>query len=728
MNNYQLDNTSVYLGGQCKWDMVVERAGDGVLKVSGFQLTPLSNNVPFNYQSDITRINTSHSENIRRLYSSVKDNFWWTSPNNVNPGGGWDYSCFRGPRRLKSYGIYEKQFGYLQPLWLEHIDNDSHLEFVFDICIDGGSGSPIDTITLSLENNNIGDFHDRFVNYLNAWLDYVNVRGDKGNNKVLNISLDDYTATIDGVNISTGQRSGEINVDYLVTNLLSQERPLMEGDYILSTLFKDHNIITSQLFNFNFCFNIKDILDPSLIYIIGKNRLKINCSAKIVGPSSTNLPLMRLHTNYEFIDKDVSNPYIILDSIEANGYSIDQIKPVEWISSDPDKEYKNVLDYLCDNTDPTLSTKNKLTQPIIHWGYCEGDNTFNAYEGYNEIYNEISEIDVQEDSVKVTIKEYPIKSTNGVNILDFPINYIDGSNNYTWILPKQAIYIRQDIDRDSLVNINRFFTLYMETYGLTIDDCADFWGVKDVNYESNLKDKKVMLIIVQSEELLSTLRTYIPFISTFIVPNAYICGKTSNNDYVIISQESTLQSIIAGLETTISMKDLCELLKVIKHIITDGNNGHYIKFDKELGVSRDDTGGQAYYKVDTVDTFPYRKDGNLRPFFVEHDDNKYENYVYGLDKDGSIIRIESNPNNVYEWLWIGGDNLIAYTPAVVNFEWIKTPNTEETLVDHLKELFKSYYGEDNADYIFNLYNYDFTYNYSGDNYENITYTGKLTLK
>ena len=201
MNNYQLNNTSVYIGGQCKWDIVVDRVADGRLEVSEFQLTPLSNVVPFNKKSKSRLINTSHSENIKKFVANVKEDFWNTKPD-ISTHTGIDVSYLRGPRRLKQYEVYKKQFGYLQPMWLEQIHDGSYLKFTFYVYVEGGDGgrTMIDSSSLSLGKGD-GVFHNQFVDYLNKWFKYLNITPGEnsimdGNDKVMDFSIDKRAATI----------------------------------------------------------------------------------------------------------------------------------------------------------------------------------------------------------------------------------------------------------------------------------------------------------------------------------------------------------------------------------------------------------------------------------------------------------------------------------------------------------------------------------------------------
>ena len=134
MNNYQLNNTSVLLGGQCKWDIVLA-CNNGELSVGGFQLTPLADNIPFNKKGDVGYLNTNHSDTLKNFYNDIKENFWSTTPSliNVDPTHSYDPTYISGFRRMSCYSVYKKQFSYLVPLWLEYLSSDEYLKFKFTV-------------------------------------------------------------------------------------------------------------------------------------------------------------------------------------------------------------------------------------------------------------------------------------------------------------------------------------------------------------------------------------------------------------------------------------------------------------------------------------------------------------------------------------------------------------------------------------------------------------------
>ena len=69
MENFQLFRTNILLGGQMKWDLILDSQED-VLIVSDFHLSPISLSSPYNRYSDESLLNYSHSDNIKKFYNN----------------------------------------------------------------------------------------------------------------------------------------------------------------------------------------------------------------------------------------------------------------------------------------------------------------------------------------------------------------------------------------------------------------------------------------------------------------------------------------------------------------------------------------------------------------------------------------------------------------------------------------------------------------------------------
>ena len=190
MNNYQLYHTNILLGGQMKWDLILDLSNNDLV-VSDFHLTPISNNVPYNKYSKDQLLNYKHEENVSRFYKKISGHFYkemvdsklsseWPIIKDSDKfqdthDGQYEMGCNRA-----LYKVYEKQFEFLCPVWLEHLDGD--LSFEISILSKFG-GTPLITKVLKLSKGNYstpeGIYHDKFTNYFNSYI--YNIGLDKGN-------------------------------------------------------------------------------------------------------------------------------------------------------------------------------------------------------------------------------------------------------------------------------------------------------------------------------------------------------------------------------------------------------------------------------------------------------------------------------------------------------------------------------------------------------------------
>ena len=469
MNNFQLNNTSVYLGGQCKWDIVLGNY-NGQIYIQGFQLTPLSNNVPFNKKGSIDHLNENHSYTLKKYCDSIKENLWSIAPdfNQKLTKDNIDYysdnSFTAGLRRTSCYPVYHKQFECLQPVWLEKLDDDSYLKFSFNLY----SGADKDKKILGSKSfdlnylDSAGDekkeklfsFHNKFVKYFYDWLKMLNIIGI-GNNKVINLDLQNNIAQIEGVSTISGQRSIPLSCNYVCDNLLSYERPNIETDYILTSLFKTHDLITSQLFNLCFCFNINDVVDPFFVNQLTGKPVSIGCDAYI---NDTILDRRTLYTNYEFIKKSIYDPYILLDkmNVEPTG-ELTYGYTVKYKYNEVESDKFNVLDYLQDYSIQDIKDVNKISQHIIHWDFVDHEgNIFNLYDGYSGLNSFGGDFElINPDTNEYKVELYNLDKINGDSVIY--VNTAPNKNNgaLNWINPTKIITVMGKFDENISSKIAR---------------------------------------------------------------------------------------------------------------------------------------------------------------------------------------------------------------------------------------------------------------------------------
>lgn len=326
MENFQLYRTNLLLGGQMKWDLILD-SGNAALHVSDFHLTPISPNIPYTYCSDENLLNNTHQDNIKAYYKKLQGYFYndgldtqfnHNYPMIVTNGetptfysGIYDMGC----KRTKHFKLYGKQIEFFCPVWLEKLDGV--LSFKVSV-YSFGSDIPMGTRTLTFDLGTY-DTHNKFVNYFKNFITYTQI--DKGNDKLLNISFNQNKAFVSGINVKTGTYVTK-DISTIVPNLVSRERPLMEFDNMLIGNFTNNNIICNNLFNFNLCFNLEDLTSTTLAQLLLGKDLTISVDVQIDGVS---IDKKTFYTEYDFIERTVFDGYSVINSIDTP--NIEEILP-----------------------------------------------------------------------------------------------------------------------------------------------------------------------------------------------------------------------------------------------------------------------------------------------------------------------------------------------------------------------------------------------------------------
>ncbi|MBQ1573565.1 MAG: hypothetical protein IIZ78_20775 [Clostridiales bacterium] len=365
----RLVKTTPYIGGQIRLDLIVNRHEDGLSYVDDIHVVPVSDNIVFNESNSWATLNYSHTDNIKHLYSII-GNDMFTAPNKYNTYkwlyndthskmDTYDLTYYMGMKRMR-YDRYGKQFSYFCPMWIYPQKDERFL-------LDDSMRFELDVYSLhEMEENVVREFSnaiynvrftDKTLKYLN---DYLSILDDK----LLNINFDQYTAYIDGIYTPSGTHLNK-DVKYLLTNMLTHERPLMEFDYLIADTFIQNRLIAKQLVNFNFVFNIEDILPPEHNEYMFRD-MTVVCKCFAYGEEVT---VKDIYSNYDFIPA-----YIINNSTRDS-----------FVNSWFDDDY-NVLDYKHDYLCKELVYANKESQPIIHWTLESNPTyTFNMYNGFSPI-------------------------------------------------------------------------------------------------------------------------------------------------------------------------------------------------------------------------------------------------------------------------------------------------------------------------------------------------------
>lgn len=370
---YQLAKTSPLLSGQVRWDMCLSY-GDSKPEVSSLHIVPLNNRINYNERNNRNDLNYTHQENIKYLYNQISGDFYSsmglrdTEYYIFNEGiteDPFDHTYEMGAKRIR-YNRYNKQFSFLCPMWISESIDYSKLGFRFVI----GNYSTIVYLD------------QRMVDYLTHYMDGV---GDE----LLNIKFDPPSAYIMGLQVDAAKFS-VIDISYVLQNLISRERPMMEFDGMILDLFRQNNIISRQLINFNFIFNINDIC-PEFV-------------ARELARHDINIKLEAYYNNQLIEIRDLYSNYTDIPSYN--------------ISKNEYESTRNVFDYLQDDMCQALAYVNKTTQPIFHWSLLENpDIIYNLYNGFSPIYSNSDGEKVQisgryYNQCDIRLKNYDAKSNN----------------------------------------------------------------------------------------------------------------------------------------------------------------------------------------------------------------------------------------------------------------------------------------------------------------------------
>lgn len=601
MQNYQLCNTNILLGGQQKWDIVLE--SDGNLHIKDFHISPISRNVPFNTMVNENLLNYSHQENLKSFYKKIQSNFYSICPDsefsNMWPSmSDKKYSdlYIAGAKRTELFTTYGKQFEFLCPVWIEYID--SPLKFVFEVT--GNTGNVIGSKSMSFTQKG-KPFHDKFVNYFNNYINYIGLNNIESTGD-FSINLSSKEAKVYGLDVTSGIMK-YCDCKYLVDNLISRERPMMETDFMICDVFRSNHIINHHLFNFNFIFNIDDILSHIVEDALIGNAIKLNIRVFV---GDEELSKKSFYTNYEAIYR-----YVI---------GQDNKKPA------------NIFSYLNDYKFIDQIDKNKFDQQICHWS-IDGNNQyiFNLYKGFGPMYydhNKRKYINNRYfNSPDLYRSEYMVHFNN-LNWCNFDMEF-DLNDMNSFEMEKKVVI------KENNINIEKEWEEISSNFN-------SVW-VNNVKYSQDeyTDDLYVYLGICKNDDFVK-IRLY----NTLNIDRNISC-RYINNKLLILSNNVNLLTFRGFrniLKTIVfdEIHDMCnsqELEDTYNALIRLKNKieGHII-YPKNIKLFGSLTQTLAdgpspsirevsYVKNNTIKSIE-RYDGYLRPTFIDLEDPSFFNFIY----------------------------------------------------------------------------------------------------
>lgn len=774
MANYQLYRSNVYLGGQMKYDIILEKDGNKLI-AKDFHITPISSKSPNNKYAKDYLLNYKHHENIAKFYKKNSGSFYndFVDPSLINP---WplkenddpkrdpklnsDTTYEMGCRRMQYYQLYNKQFEFFCPIWLENLKTDEYLRFKINVYNDEEMSYPIDSINIDLESRGKNDFHDKFCEYFYEYLNYIKCINE--NNININNWLFDINknhSSVHGVDVTTGELK-YLKCNSLFTNLTSRTRPVLETNNMILTELKNKLLIAKQLINFNLCFDINDIFTNSIGLEMNGGKVYINIKTYICNNNGeeTELDLVDFFTNHEHITVDDCNiPELDINNLDnplANNTNTD-----------------NVLDYLGDFKYVDLITKNKIIQNTFHW--CLTDNPtyhFNFYDGFAGTYkgkklsiqNQTTP-DVSYPEYNENINQYWCNIWKVKDAIDVFVKLFSNISSYKYLFSTwdKDCYVKNIFYEDKKIGypINIAFFIVDDFFN-TKSSNEKFWGSFS---KLNVKDYTATIQIETPQE-----PEYDEEGNIIYQEQVYVTEKEKIFTALRIDKKENNEQYYIFLIHTDVIKYNFPFKKFIEQIKDDDNdnddikqilNGQKIKSDIltiPSGITPDKYPSPSlsskeirYYKNNKL-TILDRQLGKINPYFIKKNDPKYFNYryfKYNIDnlenKEGYKKYNNTNFLPLYPSLnyWCFGKNKEGYENTSVGFEWncfernkiiLLTPiisviltikNNEKTIEDLVKGYLKDKYPyhenlgkteEEWYDWVYNKYQYKSTFNSSED--------------
>lgn len=585
----QLLKTTPYLSGQCKLDVELDRiCGETVTR--DCHLSPLSPCIPYTDSRERKFFNYEYSENLKYLYRDIHDSFFKDVPQFYSTKALYkdryfdaaDHTCQSGARRMR-YSLYGKQFSFLVPVWIEDAEDIERLNFELTVKPAGS-----DSVTASSRFYLGSDLRSSLKTYLSGLT-----------SDLLRIDLESEKAYVTGIHAETGTVITK-DVSYIVSNLLDRERTVLETDSILASILSENCIVARQLINFNFCFNIDDLVGPGIAEETESEMWTFEIDTYL---EDTLQEKKDIYTNYEFIPSYVS---------DITGGHFDSSR--------------NALTYLKDSEYTENILMNKVTQPCVHWSLRDNpEYMFNLYAGTGSVNDNGSlNTSVMFGQPNVMTSEYSIQDNNihWCKMLDF---------RNTSNLEASLMHIN---------DIERFYTNFYASNGSVtwvngikydftdcdLDSEIDFWMVICLVQYGTLyprtEDQITSPEIYAVPELTDTYALFVPYTDEN--------GNMNRQVLDSVTAASVSQNRIAYGTHPDSMRIAFSLYDFMRHIVKPTR----IEFVRGIAPVRAEAPSNECTEIKYVKkdinhySYIYRYSGNLTPMFVSSDERVFKNFDY----------------------------------------------------------------------------------------------------
>lgn len=638
--NCQLYRTNILLGGQMKYDLVVDGG-----TITDVHITPISDRAPYRDRyTDTNILNYENQSNIKDFYNKTRGYFYntfadplleseYALPKDEHPKDEYpkyDKSTWMGCSRME-YKLYNKQFQFFAPIWLEDFEKNLKFHITIKAIVDKKP-------TITIVDRDI-EFDEKTKNYFTNYFNYI-----KLDDRLIKIDLDKNECVLHGINASTGLI--ETKKEFTLTPTLKhRERPLLEFDSMIVNSLVNNTLIAKQLMNFNICFNIDDFISPEQARVIFlPDEYEFTASMKVI-VDEEELELKDFYTNYEYIPR-ATLPFLDGDAL---------MRGIVEYKKNSDEKY-NVLDYLKDYKCVDLVNKNKVDQKIFHWSLCDNSSyIFNLYNGFGGVLYTGATIQHRHGTSFAPSEEYVYgeNSTCWCPYLSIDIHTL---SRYKLDTLKKACVKCESIMFDTkfgkIIDDKKTYHCMTISYNNDIDlvtvkalfgDDVKFIGYGSLRYIITYENNDVYIFIIGKNssdltynEVLKDLKSYssvLPNISGSLTgtwrPNISIpIKKTPIIDVIDKWDSSNVKPIFNNINSE-DGETLKKFYNYLKSII----------IPKSVVIERSICGKRAqspnlnsneikYYKVDSnFLQYLFRYDGKIKPTFVGVDDN-YKNYLY----------------------------------------------------------------------------------------------------
>lgn len=458
------------------------------------------------------------------------------------------------------------------------------------------------------------------------------------NDELIYLNFTEYRAWVRGINAESGLVQTR-DCSQIINNLLSQERPMLELDNMIANTFAQNKLICSQLFNFNFIFNIEDFIPAEFISRMLGEKMNIYVDMYC---GNEKVEVRDLYTNYEFIPR--YDNYLTKYNLEHNA-----------------------LEYLQDFRVVDLITKNKLVQSTFHWAFKNNPKLlFNLYDGCSPLYNGEEKIhglvDNATDLYMTKYNDYlnPLgiysyhyeKDINSTNLSlqmhrilnddDYFYQYhSDDKNEYQWFgdlrITNKGLEMNKNfsvcflkinnVDYGQLSEVLKGDSFGFNEYenipeGLTDKNNKEI--THEITYWWNEDSRRFLIVYLKSNENAPVNQ---------IISNNFLYSKFIQLDIQKTDEENPFDNPFA----------------VLQAILKNAQKHNIFMFEKSVTgkhVNSPDINSNEiqYLKTDKV-KYIQRYDLNLYPYFIRLDNKNYFNYTYWCKQ---YINTLNNPANVID--------------------------------------------------------------------------------